>query len=211
MRIAITSIVAGVDDDIAVSFELCEGENRSVSKFWISIAAYTQFSLSVGESSQNVFDAVERESKIHFAYKKGLCLLGFGMQSKKRLQYKLLAKGCEAEFAREAIERLVENRLLVEEDSAVREAEKCVEKLWGGARIRAHLVNKGYSESAINEVFFALDDEGVDFSYNCETLIKKKYLPLPKDKKEMQKIITSLIRYGYSLSQIKAAMIKMVL
>lgn len=206
MRISIISITAGADDDIAVSFEICEGENRAVSKFWISVSAYTQFSLSVGESSQGVFDAVERESKIYSAYKKATYLLGFGSQSKKTLQTKLVMRGCEAEIAREAIERLVERQLLSEADMALREAEKCVLKLWGESRIRAHLAQKGYGEEEIKKAFFALEDEGVDFSLNCMKLIEKKYLPLPKDKKEMQKIIASLMRYGYSISQIKAAL-----
>ena len=207
MEIAIISIVAGGDDDIAVSFELREGENRSVSKFWLSVSAYTQFSLSIGDSSQAVFDAVEREAKIHSAYKKALCFLSFGSQSRKALHTKLVMRGCEAEIAREAIERLVERHLLSEDDMAQREAEKCVLKLWGEARIRAHLAQKGYAEEQIKKAFFALEDEGVDFSLNCMKLIEKKYLPLPKDKKEMQKIIASLMRYGYSMSQIKAALV----
>ena len=48
----------------------------------------------------------------------------------------------------------------------------------------------------------------MDFSLNCSKLIKKKYLPLPKDKKEMQKIIAALMRYGYSMSQIKSAVLE---
>ena len=207
MEITIISITAGADDDIAVSFELCEGENRAVSKFWLSVSAYTQFSLSVGKSSQSVFDAVEREAKIYSAYKKATYLLGFGSQSRKTLQTKLVMRGCEAEIACEAIERLIERQLLSEEDMALREAEKCVLKLWGEARIHAHLARKGYREEEIKKAFFALEDGGVDFSLNCMKLIEKKYLPLPKDKKEMQKIIASLMRYGYSISQIKAALV----
>ena len=208
MEINIISVVAGVDDDIAVTFEICEGENREVSKFWLSIPAYTQLSLAVGKSSQSVFEAVEREAKIYSAYKKALYILGFGMQSKKTLQRKLVMRGCKPEIALVAIERLVENRLLVEGDSVLREAEKCVEKLWGETRIRAHLASKGYGDEEIKKAFFALEDEGVDFSLNCIKLVEKKYLPLPKDKKELQKVIASLMRYGYSMSQIKFAMMQ---
>lgn len=206
MKINIISVLAGADEDIAISFEVSEGENRSVYKFWISISAYTRFSLSVGESSQDVFDAVEREAKIYAAYKKALYILGFGMQSKKTLQRKLITRGYESEIACVAIERLVENRLLVEEASAIREAEKCAEKLWGEARICAHLASKGYGDEEIKKAFFSLEDSGIDFSLNCAKLVEKKYLPLPKDKKELQKIIAALMRYGYSMSQIKASL-----
>ena len=208
MEINIISIVAGSDDDISISFEILEGENRDVSRFLIPISAYTRLSLSMGKSSQSVFDIVEYESKIYVAHKKALYLLSFGTQSKKTLQRKLVMRGCEAEIARIAIDRLVENHLLIEEDSAVREAEKCVEKLWGENRIRAHLTSKGYGEAEIKKAFYALEDNDVDFSLNCSKLIEKKYLPLPKDKKEMQKIIAALMRYGYSMSQIKSAIMK---
>lgn len=208
MEINITSITAGSDEDVCVSFELVEGENRSRSRFFLPLSVFARLSLTVGASSQSVYETVELESKIFHAYKKALYLLSFGMQSKKTLQKKLVIRGCEAEIARVAIDRLVESRLLIEEDSAVREAEKCAEKLWGENRIRAHLISKGYGESEIKKAFFALEDNGVDFSLNCSKLIKKKYLPLPKDKKEMQKIIVALMRYGYSMSQIKAALLE---
>ena len=208
MEINITAIVAGSDEDVCVSFELVEGENRSRSRFWLPLSVFARLSLTVGTSSQNVYDTVELESKIFYAYKKALYLLSFGMQSRKTLQKKLVMRGCEAEIVCIAIDRLVESRLLIEEDSAVREAEKCAEKLWGETRIRAHLVSKGYGEAEIKKAFFGLEDNGVDFSFNCSKLIKKKYLPLPKDKKEMQKIIAALLRYGYSMSQIKSALLE---
>ena len=54
-------------------------------------------------------------------------------------------------------------------------------------------------------MFFAFEDNGVDFDKNCDLLVKKKYSRIPTDKKELQKIIAALMRYGYSLSQIKRA------
>ena len=208
MDINIISIVAGKDEDVAISFEIVAGENRSISKFWLPLSVFTRLSLSVGASSQLVYETVERESKIFYAFKKALYLLNFGMQSRKALLRKLVMRGCEAEIANIALDRLVESQLLSEEDSVVREAEKCAEKLWGESRIRAHLVSKGYMDSDIKKAFYALEDNGVDFTSNCAKLIEKKYLPLPKDKKEMQKIIAALARYGYSVSQIKSAILR---
>ncbi len=205
MEIFIISVGAGEGDDVRISFEIRDSDRRDLQRFLIPISAYTSLSLSVGEVDRTVFDEVEREAKIYEAYRKALYLLSFGAQSKKALQRKLVMRGCEEEFVRLAIERIAKNSLLCEEDAALREAEKCVEKLWGENRIRAHLAQKGYGETEIKKAFFALEDNGVDFSQNCAKLIEKKYMPLPKDKKELQKIIAALQRYGYSISQIKAS------
>ncbi len=206
MQAYITSISAGGLGEIIVTFEISDGENKSVSKFLISDAAYIELSLSIGASDISAYDAVERESNIYIAYKRALYALGFSSASKKALLHKLVNKGCEAEYAREAIERLEANGFFCEADFAVREGEKCLAKLWGAERIRAHLKEKGYTDNSVNSVLFAFEDNGVDFEENCALLIRKKYSRIPTDKKEMQKLIASIMRYGYSLSQIKSAL-----
>ena len=208
MEAYITSVSAGGIGEIIVTFELRDGEKRSSSRFLISDGAYIDLSLSVGVSSLMDYDAVLRESKIYGAYKRAVYLLGFSSSSRKALHRKLVLKGCESEISSLALDRLEANGLLRESDSALREAEKCLSKLWGSERIRAHLAEKGYSDESISEVFFALEDMGVDFDENCALLLKKKHATLPTDKKELQKIIASLVRYGYSVSQIKCAMSK---
>ena len=62
--------------------------------------------------------------------------------------------------------------------------------------------------SAVKEAILLLIDAEVDFDENCFELLQKKYAPLPKDKKERQKIVASMMRYGYTLSQIKYAMVR---
>ena len=205
MNVLITSISAGGVDEVIVSFSLHSGEKAQMQRFLLSTAAYTALALSVGESSQSEFDAVEREANIYSAYKRALYLLSFGSSSRRALHRKLVSKGHAPEFSRMALDRLVDNRLLCENDAALRETEKCLEKLWGESRIRAHLCKKGYSEEAIASTFFALEDADVDFDANCVKLLEKKYSPVPTDKKELQKLIAALMRYGYSLSQIKQA------
>ena len=210
MEAYITSISAGVNiGEIIVTFDLRDGDKRCTSKFLISDGAYTELSLSVGLSTKYVYDALEQEAKIYAAYKKALNMLSFSSSSKRALKLKLVKRGCEPEISALALERLEENGLLREDDFAIREGEKCLEKLWGEMRIRAHLKEKGYSDEVVSRVFFAFEDIGVDFAENCLSLLEKKYSHLPKDKKELQKIAASLMRYGYSLSQIKQAFKKM--
>ena len=209
MEIFITSVRAGDNDDVAVCFEIRDGENRCTERLLIPISVYTELSLCAGKTDRDVFDVVEKESKIYLAYRKALYLLSFGSQSARALQRKLVTRGYEPEIVFLAIERLERNHLLCEESSAIREAEKCVEKLWGESRIRSHLASKGYGGEEIKKAFLALEDNGVDFTLNCSRLIEKRYLPLPKDKRELQKIIAALTRYGYSISQIKASILKL--
>lgn len=206
MEACITSVSAGGIGEIIVSFELRDGEKRSTSRFLISDGAYTELSLSVGISSEFVYDAVEREANIYAAYKRALYILGYASSSRRALKQKLVAKGFDAEFSDLALERLEANGLLCEADFALREGERCLAKLWGFERIRAHLKEKGYSDSSVNSVSFAFEDMGIDFDENCASLIKKKYSRIPTDKKELQKLIASVMRYGYTLSQIKCAL-----
>lgn len=205
MEVFITSVSAGGLGEIIVTFDLRDGEKRSTSKFLISDGAYTELSLSVGISSAYVYDAVERESRIYAAYKRALYLLGYTSSSKRALQRKLISKGFEAEFSALAIERLEANGILCEADFALREGELCLQKLWGPERIRAHLKEKGYTDESVGSVFFAFEDNGIDFDENCALLVEKKYPHIPSDKKDLQKAIAALMRYGYSLSQIKQA------
>ena len=205
MTFNVTSVSAGGIGEIIVSFDVREGEKRSVSRFLISDDAYTKLSLTVGMSDMLTYEAVEREAYIYGAYKRAIYLLSFSASSRRALYKKLVSKGFDPEYSRIALDRLSDNGLLCEYDSAIREAEKCAAKLWGEERIRAALFEKGYSDESISTAFFALEDSGVDFDENCLSLIKKKYSSLPTDKKELQKIISSLMRYGYSLSQIKRA------
>lgn len=209
MEIVISSFFAGADDDIFVNFELKDGENRCKERFLIPLSVYASLGLSAGESTQSVFESVERESKIYFAYRIALRASCYGVQSRKTLIRKLVTKGCEAEFARLAVERLVENGFHDEQALAVREAEICARKLWGRARIKSELAKKGFGEDEIRQAFYALEDAGVDFAQNCRELLEKKYLPFPTDKKEAQKIIAALVRYGYSVSEIKEAISEM--
>lgn len=206
METYITSVSAGGVGEIFVSFEVRDGDKRATARFLISDGAYTELSISVGASSSFIYDAVEREAKIYAAYKKALYLLGFSSSSRLALYRKLVSKGYEAEFSSLALERLEANGLLCESDAAIREGEKCLVKLWGPDRIRGHLKEKGYSDDSINSVFFAFEDMDVDFDENCALLVEKKYPRIPSDKKELQKLIASLMRYGYSLSQVKRAL-----
>ena len=205
MIVTVLSIASAGSDEIAVTLELCEGDSHCKERFVISTDAYTRLNISKGECNREKYDEIESEAKIHSAFKRGLYLLGFGASSKKNLLSKLIAKRFDKESAEIAVDRIEACGYLCESASASREAEICAAKLWGETRIRAQLMQKGYSKESADEAIYALLDSGIDFEENCKSLIKKKCDPLPSDRTEMQKLIFSLMRYGYSISQIKSA------
>ena len=72
----------------------------------------------------------------------------------------------------------------------------------------SHLRSKGYSDDAVNDALFALEDNGVDFEANCLKLVESKCHggALPSERSELQKLTASVMRYGYSSGDVKHAL-----
>jgi SOS response regulatory protein OraA/RecX len=83
--------------------------------------------------------------------------------------------------------------------------ETCLKKKYGKIKIVDEFIVKGFMrEDAIEFLKVALKD--VDFGENCAFIISQKYNPLPKEKDEVGKMMASLMRYGYSINDIKAGL-----
>lgn len=208
MQIFITSIAASGNDDIAVSLEIREGEQIQRERFVVSAEVYASLGISKGECDRELYDLLEGEARICAAYKRGLYILGYGSCSMRAMVSKLVAKGFDRTYACITAERLESRGLLNEESNARREAERCAAKLWGEIRIVSHLRSKGYSDDAVNDALFALEDNGVDFEANCLKLVESKCHggALPSERSELQKLIASVMRYGYSSGEVKHAL-----
>jgi SOS response regulatory protein OraA/RecX len=208
MQIFITSIAASGNDDIAVSLEIREGEQIQRERFVVSAEVYASLGISKGECDRELYDLLEGEARICAAYKRALYILGYGSCSMRAMVSKLVAKGFDKTDASVAVERLESRGLLVEESNARREAERCAAKLWGETRIASHLRSKGYSGESVKDALFALEDNGVDFEANCLKLVESKCHggALPSERSELQKLIASVMRYGYSSGEVKHAL-----
>ena len=207
MRVEIVSLTASADGDVIVTFLLSDGVRENKESFIVSTETYADMQLCKGESTQEVYDLIENESRVYFAFKKGIASLAYGSCSEKMLVSKLRTKGVGAADAAEAVQRIAQKGYLDEVENAKREAEICASKLWGESRIRAKLFERRYGKEAIDEALFYLEDSGVDFDDNCKKLIDKTYDRLPVDAEEMRKLIGAISRRGYSVSQIKNACI----
>lgn len=206
MTISITSLRARGEDEIAVSFRLCEGDNVCDETFVVSGADILRMRLSTGDSTREVYEEVSHAADLHYAAKRALSVLGYGACSKKNLERKLVMKHIAPDIAAEVCDILEEKGYIDDGGNAVREAELCARKLWGTRRIAAAMYKKGYSEGAVRSALYALEDEGVDFVSNCARLIESRYSCVPKDRAELGKLYAAMMRYGYSASEISEAL-----
>ena len=205
MTVEILSVSARADGDIAVTFEIKAGERKQRETFVISAAIFADMGLSVGLCGQELFDRVSEASEIYRAKKRGLNILGYGVCSEKGLCHKLTAKGFEKEVAERAVAELSAEGYLNADGDALREAEKCISKLWGKKRIAAQLYSKGYSDRSVKEAIYALEDGGVDFFEICTQRLHGMIDEIPTDPREKQKLVASLMRYGFSSDEIREA------
>lgn len=191
---------------IEVAVEMTQGEHSEKRFLKVLSSDFISMRLSKGEISPELFDELERAEKRGEAYLRALNIVSFGANTAKGLIIKLRRRGIEEDAAREAVNMLLEKGYLNEEKDLNREIKRCIRKKWGRNRIVAHLHSKGYEDEVISEADDAFSE--VDFPELCLELICDKCDEIPKDPKEKQKLIASLARYGYSMSEIKYAFSK---
>lgn len=205
MTVSVVSLLAKGGEDIEVVFEISNGAHSQKEGFIVSSRTVADLKLRVGECDRELFDQVSREAELYRAVKRGINILVYGACSEKMLIRKLVAKGTDPEIALCAVRELVTRGYMDPHADAVREAEKCVNKLWGRRRITAELFKKGYSEHSVKQALYALEDNEVDFAEICAERLKRTVAELPDDPMERRKLVASLERYGFSGSEIKDA------
>ena len=206
MNITLTSVKAlDSGNEVCLSLEISDGTHVEKRDLIILTDQYYSLGIGKGGISEEAFEELERSAAVCSAYKKGLFMLGYGSCSASRLKYKLRGKGFDAESAEQAAMLLGRNGYIDEERDAVREAEKCSEKLWGRQRIISRLYSLGYSHRAISAANEMLD--GIDFTQKCVCLIENNYPELTQaDTREaVEKAFSALMRMGYTSSEIREA------
>lgn len=190
---------------LQISIEIKYGENIEKKSFKILAEQYLSLRPSNGEISREDYELLEKASQVCDAYLRGLNILSFGSNTPRTLILKLRRRGFDEATAQTAVQMITDNGY-ISGDELSREVERCLSKLWGRRRILAHLHTKGYEEEAISDADRELDN--IDFGENCLRLLWKKYDDIPSEPKERQKIVASMLRYGYSMSEIKFAISK---
>lgn len=169
----------------------------------ISCDAYRRLELAKGEledkKAASLLNAAEYESAVI----KGMSILGYGPNSKRRLCEKLCASGVSVKNARRASEHLARRGYIDEEREAVRLAESLIKRRYGKRRILSDVRSKGYDYEAFQAVEKYLED--VDFVGLCAVAIEKKLKYFPSNSTEMQKAIAKMVSLGYNVNEVKGA------
>ncbi len=190
--------------EVALRILLENGERREERRLVLTTEQYCELKPVRGVISEERFDVLESAAQLCAAIRAGEHLLSYGANSVQALTQKLVRRGYMRETAACAAQRLGEMGLINESGDLRRELEKCLRKLWGAKRIRAHMWSRGFGTDAMGELPALLEE--VDFVANCAALIRKHYGTPPQNADERRRMIASLGRYGYSLTEIREAL-----
>jgi len=158
----------------------------------------------VGEITDEELCFYRREADVAAAIEIGMRALGLGACSRRTLLQKIRRHGIGGESAEEAVGELVRRGCLDERRAALRTAECNVRKLWGNRRILADLMNKGYEREAIEAACEWLGTQ--DACSRCCRLLQKRRADYPKTEEEARRLLSVLLRYGYSVGEAKMAL-----
>ena len=189
--------------EIEVTVETSEVYKMNTYRYTVPREAWVRLGLCVGEISREDTKALLYEDEKYRATKKAFDILAFGRNSARTLALKLRHRNFSPRVCDEVAELMKEKGYIREDEDVVLEAEACVNKHWGMRRILMHLHQKGYDSDAMNVAKEYLAE--VDFAQVCAELIRKEYGTLPKDETERNRVIASVVRYGYSMTEIKNA------
>ena len=160
-----------------------------------------------GTINEDTYAAYVHESRICEAVTLGLRLLAFGDTSCAKMIEKLRLRGIGAPEAREAVALLVGDGYLDETRGALAAAKADLLKLWGDKRILTALAARGYRGEALTAVKEML--QGENSALRCAKLIKKRRMAVPCEENEIARFAAKLMRYGYTVREIKAALLEL--
>ena len=189
--------------EVVVGVLLENGEYREQKNLPLTMEQYCEIKPTKGVITEEMYDLLEDASELCRAIRCGEYLLSFGANSVQMLTQKIMRHGYSKETAHRASKKLEEMGLIDEQSDLRREVEKCLKKLWGARRISSYLWSRGFSQDALGELPEMLEE--IDFAANCARLIRKHYASLPNDADEQRRMIASLGRYGYTITEIRKA------
>lgn len=199
----VSVLVLNEGKEVQLEVELRQGENSDRRTFKMPRSIFESLGIAEGEITREDMTEIMDADERYKALKRAFDILAYGRNSRKTLEDKLRHRGFSAEISHDIAEYMKNHGYIDEDEDAVREVDICLRKLWGSRRILMHLHQKGYGAETINEAKKYMDT--IDFVDVCVKLIREKYRTMPKEDAERQKVISAIIRYGFSINEIKAA------
>lgn len=155
--------------------------------------------------SEETYREMEHNAALSRSLARMRSILSYSGQSRANLIARLRQYGFAEDICEETADYAEEHGLVREDAQAGHAAEVYLHrKYWGRRRIAAELAQRGYGEDVIREALDAIPEE--EFRRALRQIIEKKYGAPPSDPGERQKMVLSLLRLGYSGSEIKDAL-----
>lgn len=169
--------------------------------FSISVEDYENMEVSEGDViNSRVYSELEVLSGVRSAYKRGIGILAASDYSQSALVRKLTLLGFDKECSIAAVDILCDKGYINEKRQTKRLAYAYAQrKLWGKKRIAADLMSKGYSSSLVKSAVGCVPEE--IYRDGLSRLIDKKCSSIPSGR-ELDKLVASLSRMGYSIGEI---------
>ncbi len=178
-----------------------------VIRVWLNDDIVFQYALSVGDEITE--EELERFIKLNDetkAKEKALSLLDRRDHSASELRQKLIRSGIDGEVAERVICRLIECGIVDDERFAALLTDEMVDRrCYSKKRCRFELMKKGVSKETIESVLNEKCIEDCDTVYK---LITAKYLRKMSDEVTRQSLSQTLLRNGFSWSDVKSAYIR---
>lgn len=160
--------------------------------------------LKIGEIGEEMLPELEYFAEVARAYSSACSSFAYTNSSISMLMKKLIQKGFSKDVCEDALACVKKRGFVDEEAIAVRRTQILAEKHWGRSRIVMKLREEGFGAEAMSAASSELDN--VDFEASCAALVRKKYGRVPDDSHERELMYASLMRMGYSSSEIKKAL-----
>lgn len=171
----------------------------------VSEEQYLRFEIGEGdEIDDERFLSIREEMLFDNARRTAFSILSCGENNKKSLITKLQAKGYSYELCKN-MAIYMENRGYIDEKKQIGLlCDTFLRKKFGKLKIINELVVKGYQREDVME-FVSSQLKNVDFAENCAYIIENKYSPMPSFGDELKRMMGALMRYGYTIMDIKRA------
>ncbi len=183
---------------LLLTVEIGEGDVRRTERLAI-LSARLERMPRVGALDEDTYARLLREAQVSQAIERGMRCLGAAGASRAALAAKLIRRGIAQDVAKQAAGELARLGYLDEVRGAEAEVRKGLAKRWGNRRILADLRAKGYGRAALAEAERALALESEEA--RLAALLQKK--PRPLDGRERERLVASLVRYGYEPSMVE--------
>ncbi|MBR5232768.1 MAG: regulatory protein RecX [Clostridia bacterium] len=137
------------------------------------------------------------------AYAQALRFLTLRAHSADEL-YKKLIKKHSPESSQYAVEKCRELGFIDDEDFAIRYSQELIQKKkYGLSRVKTELFGKGIDREIIDKVLSELE---TDSSSAIIEIVEKKYSSCFENEKDKRRMISGLMRLGYSYGEIRSAL-----